>query len=194
MAYRNLAGIDEKILRAIWQLGAREGVKKITARKIGALCGVSDYTVFSHFGSTNRGFLDTAAKLFFSVYLDPLFERIAKGGTVGELWDETLRTLLTEPDGAGYFRRYCLSFGLDDSIFDPRRKEEIANALTVGDPALSGSERQMLLDHFLSCAFRYAESLSCGSIQDTAENRDFLRSLICRTFGTMEHSDQRKNP
>lgn len=182
MSYRNLAGIDEKILRAIWQLGAANGVKKITARKVGALCGVSDYTVFYHFGSNNRGFLDAAAKHFFSLCVEPILDCIAHGAVVGALWDETLDRFLAEPDGALYFQSYCAAYGLSDAIFPAQRRLDVAAALTRSKPALSEGERLLLLDFFFSNAHHFVEGISRGSAENTDETRAFLRALICRAF------------
>ncbi len=189
MAYRNLTGIDDKILRAIWQLGAKDGVRKVTARKVGALCGVSDYTVFCHFGNSNRGFLDAAAKHFFSLHLEPLLERMAQGGTFAELWNSTLDTLLCEIDGALYFRNYCTAFFLSDFLFPAEKREDVAAALTVACPELNTAQRLLMLDHFFSCAFHYAEYFSRGDAQNTAADRAFLCSLLGRTFGETDPSN-----
>lgn len=182
MAYRKLTGIDEKLLRTIWQLGARDGVRKVTARKVGALCGVSDYTVFCHFGRSNRAFLDAAAMHFFTRYLDPLLARMARGGTVGELWDDALDTLLSEGDGALYFQNYCAAFGLPDGLLPAERQAEAAAALSAASPGADAQQRRLLLDWFFTAAFRYAGQLSCGRLQNTAKVRSFLRAMICRTF------------
>ncbi|MBR6738104.1 MAG: hypothetical protein IKL99_00360 [Oscillospiraceae bacterium] len=182
MAYRKLAGIDEKILHAIWQLGAKEGVKKVTARKVGALCGVSDYTVFCHFGNSNQGFLDAAANHFFSQCLDPLLARIAQGGALGDLWDLTLDTFLHELDGALYFKKYCAAFGLPEQRFPSEHPMQAAKALTAATPNLSEQEQRFMFDFFLTSAFHYAEYLS-SRMQNTAETRSFLRTMICRALG-----------
>ncbi len=183
MAYRKLTGIDDKILRAIWQLGAEVGVKKVTARKVGALCGVSDYTVFCHFGNSNRGFLDAAALHFFSLYIDPFLSRIEQFSSVGDIWDAAIDLLLTEPNGMLYFRQYCAAFGLTEELFAAEKRIRAAKALTVASPPVNEHERSILLDFFFSTAFHYAEHLARGTVQDTAEARTFLRALIRRAFG-----------
>lgn len=179
MAYRKLTGIDEKIILAIWQLGARSGAQKVTARKVGALCGVSDYTVFCHFGRSNRGFLDAAAQHFFSQHIEPLLELVSRGGTVEELWDSTLNALLSEIEGTLYFKSYYVSYGSLSLVYEPSSRERADAALAAACGREGHGHGTFLLDYFLSSAFTYAEYFSRKPGQDTPATRAFLRTLVC---------------
>lgn len=187
MAYRKLTGIDEKIILAIWQLGAADGARKVTARKVGALCGVSDYTVFCHFGRSNRGFLDAAAQHFFSQHLEPLLDFVSRGGTVEEIWDSVLDSLLSEINGTLYFKSYYASFGPGNLVYAPetRVQADAALALACGRP--NYEHATLLLDHFLSCAFTYAEYFARKPEKNTPETRAFLRSLVCSGLSSIKN-------
>ena len=187
MAYRKLTGIDEKIILAIWQLGAADGARKVTARKVGALCGVSDYTVFCHFGRSNRGFLDAAAQHFFSQHLEPLLEFVSRGGTIEEIWDSALDSLLSEINGTLYFKSYYASFGPGSLVYAPetRTQADAALALACGRP--NYEHATLLLDHFLSCVFTYAEYFARKPEKNTPETRTFLRALICNGLAAAEN-------
>ena len=187
MAYRKLTGIDEKIILAIWQLGAADGARKVTARKVGALCGVSDYTVFCHFGRSNRGFLDAAAQHFFSQHLEPLLDFVSRGGTIEEIWDSALDSLLSEINGTLYFKSYYASFGPSNLVYAPetRVQADAALALACGRP--NYEHATLLLDHFLSCVFTYAEYFTRKPEKNTPETRTFLRALICNGLAAAEN-------
>lgn len=179
MAYRKLTGIDEKIILAIWKLGAADGARKVTARKVGSLCGVSDYTVFCHFGRNNRGFLDAAAQHFFAQHIEPLLAYISRGGTVEELWEDVLDSLLAETEGTLYFKSYYAAFGPSNLVYEPQARAQADAALSAACGREHYGQETLLLDHLLSCAFTYAEYFSRKPEKNTAETRAFLRSLVC---------------
>lgn len=187
MAYRKLTGIDEKIILAIWQLGAADGARKVTARKVGALCGVSDYTVFCHFGRSNRGFLDAAAQHFFSQHLEPLLDFVSRGGTVEEIWDSVLDSLLSEINGTLYFKSYYASFGPGNLVYAPETRVQADAALALACGSESYGHETLLLDHFLSCAFTYAEYFSRKPEKNTPEACAFLRSLVCSGLSSIKN-------
>ena len=65
MARRVLVNIDDRIIDAVMDIGAREGIAGISAPKVAKMCGISHFTCFDHFGTKENMLKQAAIRLFF---------------------------------------------------------------------------------------------------------------------------------
>ncbi len=179
MSFRQLEDTDKKIIRAIYKIGAKDGMSKVTAKRIAALCDISDCTVFNVFG-TKRGYLDAAAQTFDRTHMDEVMRYANEGKDIYELWDIMLETFLSDPDGSMYYNRYTLEFGFDPTSRNPRADEFLLAAKAAFNAAapLDDDTYLILWDYITSMAFYYAEKFIHGYLENSAQNKARVKSVV----------------
>lgn len=174
MGRRNLVDIDNKILDAVMHIGGQRGVAAVSAQKVAALCDISHFTCFNHFG-TMRGMLDAAALKYRGLFLAALDDMIAAGKGVEEIWDEMLDFFLADPDKALYFRNYVIMYGAD-LIKDQDWRAAMLDRAEKVMGASSDTENLMALDFALTTSLHYVYVLSHDLLGNTPEMRETLRT------------------
>lgn len=77
----------QKLCEAAIELFSKEGYDSVTTKKIAEIAGVSEMTLFRHFGSKNNLFQDA----YDSYLYQPNFESLFKSGLKGDLEADLLR-------------------------------------------------------------------------------------------------------
>lgn len=180
MAYRLLKNIEEKMIAAITEIGAKEGVKAVTAVKVAAKCDISSFTVFEHF-KTKRGFLDAAAQAFDRKNMAFTAKMLSEGKDFIEVWDIMQDFFLSDPDGTLFYISYTSEFGFDPTTNNARGEEflQVARVLFPKKTHLDDDQMLELWDYVTSMAFYYAEKIIHGYIANTPEVKAYVKRLVC---------------
>ncbi len=179
MARRTLINIDERILEAVIEVGANEGISGVTSVKVAKMCGVSHFTCFDHFG-TKQNLLDQAAIKFENEYIQMLMSYMSVTETIEELWLEMLGALTKSSNGLLYYMNYITEFGYKptpyDSGFDTFRDQVIKK---YGEnPAFNDKKYKLIWQNIVSQCFVYASFIVKKFIPDTTENRLLIRDMV----------------
>ncbi len=179
MAYRYLEDIDEKIISAIIKIGADEGVQKVSAQKIAAICDISTYTVFDHF-KTKRNFIESAAQYFEDKYLSQLTDLINDKKSVYEIWDITMDEFMKNPDEALYYLSYVNTFGFDPSENNVRSDVflKFAKAFFQPERDLSNNQLLILWDYITSLVFYYSEKFIHNFLPYDDQTKNIVKNLV----------------
>lgn len=179
MGYRYIDNCREQILKAVLKIGASEGVKQVSAKKIADLCGISDGTVFTYF-KTKQDYLDAAARYFDRTYMAQMLALGERGLLLPQIWDAMLDLFLADPEGAMYYNNYTLTFGFDVTARNPRAEEFLGyvKAVLPNDAALSEDVYLVIWDYITSMAFYYAEKFIHGYLPNNEEIRAAIKTLV----------------
>jgi len=179
MAYRLLENIDEKILDAVIKIGAKDGAKNVTARKIAKVCDISTFTVFEHFKS-KTGYLFAAAKRFDTYYMNMLPELSTMGNNKFEIWTYMQNCFLSDPDSTLYYISYINDYGFDPTSKNPRESEfmEAAKCFLGDVDKLSNDQILIIWDYVTTMAFYYAEKIIQGYLRLDDNLRKFIFDLV----------------
>lgn len=179
MARRTLVDIDDRLLDAVMDIGAHEGIQGITTVKVAKMCGVSHFTCFDHFG-TKQNLLDQAAAKFEIDYLKIIMKHLPDAKSVGELWLMVLDDLMKNSNGAIYYLNYFLTFGY--VIFPQNANPDVAKIALVkhfGELKDFTDETYALVwDHFTNQCIVYAAYFAKRPMVDTPENRKLFKDLV----------------
>lgn len=179
MSYRDLGDIDEKIIRTIIHMGAEQGVENVSSKRIAALCGISNGTIFNRF-DTMRALLDAAAQSFDRPHMEEVVKMAAEQLTVIQIWDKMLDYFLADPDGTLYYISYTNAFGFDPTTNNPRAEEflEIAKVFFRSDCTLPDLQYLMMWDYVTSMAFYYAEKFIHGFLTYDEPSKAFVKQIV----------------
>ncbi len=179
MARRTLIDIDDRLLEAVMELGAHEGISGITTVKVAKMCGVSHFTCFDHFGN-KQNLLDQAAIKFENDYRRLLMTRLPEAKSIGDLWLDVLNELIKNSNGPVYYLNYYLTFGY---VTFPQNSNpdsaKIAFIKHFGEiPGFTDKMYVIAWDHFTNQVLVYAGYFVGRPALDTPENRRFIRDLL----------------
>lgn len=179
MAYRYLEDIDEKIINAIIKIGADEGVQKVSAQKIAAICDISTYTVFDHF-KTKRNFIESAAQYFEDKYLSLLTDLINEKKNVYEIWDVIIEEFVKNSDESLYYNSYINIFGFDPSENNVKSGVflKIAKGLFESERNVSNSKLLIIWDFVSSMAFYYSEKFIHNFLPYDDQTKNLIKALV----------------
>ena len=179
MAYRYLEDIDEKIINAIIKIGADEGVQKVSAQKIAAICDISTYTVFDHF-KTKRNFIESAAQYFEDKYLSLVTDQINQKKSVYEIWDFIIEEFVKNPDESLYYLSYINIFGFDPSENNVKSDIflKIAKGVFSHEHNLTNNQLLIVWDFLSSMAFYYSEKFIHNFLPYNDETKNLIKSLV----------------
>ncbi len=175
MGRRNLVDIDNKILDAVMHIGGQRGVAAVSAQKVAALCDISHFTCFNHFG-TMRGMLDAAAMKYRGMFFDALDEKISEGKDLRQIWDEMLDFFLQDSEKALYFRNYVIMYS-----HDLAKNEEWVSTMSARVTKLvecsSEIDSLMAFDYALTVSLHYVNIISRGMLEDSPDSRELIRTF-----------------
>lgn len=178
MARRTLIDIDNKILAATTELGARDGIKAITAQKVAKMCDISHFTCFEHFG-TKQNMLDQAAISFEKKYMEVVMNLVGKGGSMEDMFLMMLDELIADPHGTVYYLNYTAAFG-----FKPTPQninfDVFKGALIKLLGEIEGYDDYMYMltwEYISSQCFTYARYIIKGLMPNEANLKNFVRDL-----------------
>ena len=183
MGFRVLDDIDNKIIRAIITVGAAEGVRKASAKRVAAMCDVTHTVVLSHFGST-RGSWDAAAEYVDTTGMEKMRSLFVQGLDRTAIWDAMLDYLIEHPDDALFYSSYISTFGFDPTETNPRAEEFYAYARAC---FRTTDERKclMLWDYVTTMEFYYAEKIIHGFLKNDEAERATIREIVFRGVDNM---------
>lgn len=179
MARRVLVNIDDRIIDAVQDIGANEGIAKISAPKVAKMCGISHFTCFDHFG-TKENMLHRAAQDFETKYIQILMNHMATHKDIEDLWLEMLDELARNKNGTLYYLNYTSTFGFkptpQNTNFDMYKG---ALVKAMGEiPEFTDQMYMFTWDYLSSQCFLYAKYIIRKLMVDTPENREFVKNLV----------------
>lgn len=179
MGYRELVDIEKRIIDATRKLGAAEGIDGISARKIAAECGISDFTVFRYFG-TRENLLERAARDYNLGILQKICEYNGQNVRVTDLWDLMMQELCENSDGALFYSAYMHDIGSDPTLNNSISSELLtASASFLAENSSLTSEQLLLRWNYLTTmALYYAEKFVRGLLPNTPEIRAEIKKMV----------------
>ena len=183
MAYRKLEDTANKVIHAVQKLGAENGIKGVTVKKVSDLCDVSTFTVATCFGNM-QGALDAAKKDFEVRYKEKVFKMIENKLTLEQMWDEVLDFYLEDPNGTVYYYEYNHFFGIDISDNNEALDEilKVSQSLFLSEKDISDKVYLLLWDFVTTAGQNYARRVIKGYLENTPENRNYVKKM---TFGSL---------
>lgn len=178
MSYRALDDVDNKIINAVQYLGAREGAQNVTAKKIAAMCDISDFAVFSHFG-TKKGYLDAARESFYQRYLDKMRDLEAEDATPEMTWDTLINDFIENPDGPAFYVSYISTFGMDDAYRKRRANDFLpyARRLIAPERELSDDDLMVLWNYMSNSILFCVSSFVKGNLECNDNVRGLMKNM-----------------
>lgn len=177
MAYRYLENIDERLIEAIYKIGAENGVERITAVKIAKECGVSNFTAASHFGSMEGAFIEAATRAHNEIQ-EELMEAIDEGADLGMVWDKMIEILLRYKERSLFVMSFFtlpIASKVNVHIFQMKDIERIQS--------LFGAPVSMSVwNAFSGMAVCYATRVLRGSCEDSEEERATIKKAVMNGF------------
>lgn len=180
MAFRRLEGVKQNIIDAVIEIGAESGFGAITARRVAAKCGISDFTVFHHY-KTMKNLLKSAAEYYDNALVEMMAGYVLAGKSLYEIWDTMLQYLLDNPAGALYYSRYTAQVGYDPTVNNPRSGEFLGIArLLFGQNGrvLTDDQYLMMWDYVTTMALYYAEKIISGQMENSDRLKDYCRQIV----------------
>jgi len=179
MAYRYLEDIDRKIIEAIIQIGAQEGVPKVSAQKIAAICDISTYTVFDHF-KTKRNFIESAAQYFEDILLEKIAELTDAQKNIYEIWDIIMDFFIDNPDDTLYYYSYIHTYGFDPTENNVKSDVfiEMARKFFKEQSTMSNADLLIVWDYVVSSSFYYAEKFIHELFPYDEHHKDLVKNLV----------------
>lgn len=179
MARRTLIDIDNKILAAVTELGAKDGINAITAQKVAKMCDISHFTCFEHFG-TKQNMLDQAAIAFENKYMQILMSLIGTGEKMEDLFVEMLDQLINDPYGTIYYLNYTATYGFKPTPqninFDMFKS---ALVKLLGEiPGYTDEMYMLTWEYISSQCFTYARYIAREQMPNTPEYKQFIKNLV----------------
>lgn len=179
MSYRLLENIDQKLIDAIIEVGARDGVTKATIKRVSALCGVTHTVLLKRFGST-RGSWDAAAEYVDTRGMETMKTFFERSSDKREIWDLMLDYFLEKRNEALYYTSYINTVGFDPTENNARNVEYLHYAkIFLGENcAFSDRKYLMLWDYITTMQFYYAEKIIHGYLTDDEATRAMIRDIV----------------
>ena len=179
MARRNLVDIDNKIMDAVIKIGSEEGIKSITSKKVAAMCGISHFTCFEHFG-TRQGMLDETTKVLEKQFLSDIEELIHTEKNIVDVWNVILDRFITRPNKPLYYYYYYKEMKGELTLNSPRGQflSNFSKKVFAKSNATNDFEYLLLWDHIVEMMFYYAEKITKGLIPNTKEVREYISKIV----------------
>lgn len=183
MARRTLIDIDNKIISAVYKIGASQGVHAITAQKVAKMCGISHFTIFEHF-QTKENLLQVAAETFDRKYMGLMEELLNENHSRRTTFQEMIKLFVKDADGALYYNNYTLERGFDPTQANKRSEEFLKYAKSFFyDKNYADSKYLLMWDYVTSMSFYYAEKIIHGYIPNTQGALDLITDMITEGIG-----------
>ena len=179
MSYRDLGDIDNRIIGTVIHMGAERGVENVSSKKIAALCGISNATIFNRF-TTMRALIDKAAQRFDRPHMENVMHMAEQGLNAGQIWDKMLTLFLADPDGTLYYISYTNTYGFDLTAKNPRAPEflYVAKIFFRSARVIADDEYLALWDYITSMAFYYAEKFIHGYMHYNNDTLTFVKKIV----------------
>lgn len=183
MAYRKLEDTEKKVIQAVQKLGAENGIKGVTVKKVSELCDISTFTVATCFGNM-QGALDAAKKDFETRYLEKVYQLVDGNHSPEDAWDEILDLYFEDPNGAVFYYEYNHYFGIDISAHNDRILEhlKVSKRAFASDKKVSDQVYLMIENFITAQSLAYARRIIKGYMERTAEGDKLMKTLI---FGSI---------
>jgi AcrR family transcriptional regulator len=180
MARRLLINIDERIIDAVMDIGANEGIAKISAPKVAKMCEISHFTCFDHFG-TKENMLKQAAIAFENKYMGVLMNHMSTHRDVEELWLTMLDELSKDANGTLYYLNYTSAYGFKptpQNINFETYKGALIKAIGGEIGEFSDAMYMLTWDYLSTNCFFYARYIIRKQMPDSPEVRKFVKDLV----------------
>lgn len=183
MPYRNLGNAEEKILSETIKYGSIHGVSKISTKQLAKQCDCSDFTIFDRF-KTKQGLLDAAAKSIDVSIMNKVAGLTDEGKELSEIWDIIFDYCLQHKEESLYYLEYVNTFGFDPTEVNTRASEflEVARLIFKNMPQYNDHQVLIMWDYITTMVFYYCEKIIHGYIEDTAENKSFIKSMVMKSI------------
>lgn len=181
--------IDEQMIRATVELGAREGIGKITTLKVAKACDVAEPTVYRHFDS-KRNLMFRAYQLLEQEVAETLKDESFDFGNpktdTRRIMDLALDCLVTHPDETVYSNSYRHS-----AYYNPKPVDEDSIHKKIFDAAMKKNrklKKYAAMGFQVMCVFvvenlmNFGEKIATGKLEDSTDLRDTIFMLV---FGTV---------
>ena len=180
MAYRKLSNIRESILEKVTELGAKEGISSITARKVASLADISTHTIYTNFLSMDD-LINEAALRYEKKELNVLISCLKENISKEEAFLKTLQSLMEEKNGTLFYSDYRsskLREYYDRQKAKTQKYIEYSKMLFGDYKSVSDKIYLFLWNHAIMCLFVYSSALIKGKINDTLEARKTIIEII----------------
>lgn len=177
--------IDEQMVRATVELGAREGLGKITTLKVAKACNVAEPTVYRHFESKKnlmrQAFLLLEKEVAESIKGEFFDTRDIRGST-RKFADITFDCLVAHPDETVYYSSYRHS-----AFYNENDTTEISFHKKIFHQVMRENSKLKKFEDFgfpvlwtfvVENMMNFAEKVATNKIEDSEKLRDTLFLLV----------------
>ena len=181
MSRRTLVDIDDRILDAVMEIGAAEGVSAISAQKVAKICGISHFTCFDHFG-TRQNMIDQAKIAFENKYTKILMDNLNQYENIEDLWVAMLDELTKTPSGTVFYLNYNSLYGFKPTPQNMNFGMFKGTLIKVlGEiPGFTDEMYMLTWDYLFNQAFIYARYIIRGNVSNTPNHKNFIKDLVFR--------------
>lgn len=190
---RNKEITREKIMKAVLEIGAREGINAVTTRKIAQSCNIAEGTIFFHFGTIkdllssvfmtiDKAKAEALAGIGFEIFEDPDERRVTY-----EVWRTYLDFWLVRPVEAKYYASFFQSTLYDYRIHTAKAEDGLGTYMKYRELM---ENRRILNDayqvigyfniwqYIINTTMSFAIKISDGEMEESEEVKVFIFELI----------------
>lgn len=166
--------LRQRLLNAMIRLGSQNLTNKgVSTKTIAKECGVSEFMVFSYFGSKD-GLVSEALRYCWQRIAKASLSKDPDSETMAELLNRLLDFALDRPDIMGFIVNYCPGFSCAINDNDALKKM-MADLLEQGVEILRnfdlGENAKAIWFSLVREAIYDAQLVNCGLVSDTPEYR-----------------------
>lgn len=177
--------IDDQMIRATIELGAREGIGKITTLKVARACGVAEPTVYRHFESKMnlmyQAFLLLEREVL-EVLKDKKFDFTNLKEGTRQFEDLILNCLISRPDETVYYNSYRHSaYYTEPHMAETRETQRVYETYIKNNKKLkkfADVGYPVMYTFIVENMMNFAEKIATGMLEDTEALRESIHMLV----------------